>query len=86
MFYAHGPGNGKFLSLPFDQRVEHGPGHMAKWERAAEPDIVIELANKGNYSALVLPIRTAEKYQNLISPEVPLIVKVDGHFRVGKMQ
>ncbi len=85
MFYAHGPGNGKFLGLPFDQRIEHGPGHMATWERSAEPDAVIELANQGGYSALVLPLRTAEKYQNLISPEVPLIVKVDGHFRVGSM-
>jgi len=86
MFYAHGPGNGKFLGLPFDHRVEHGPGHMAKWERSAEPDIVIQLANQGNYSALALPLRTAEKYQNLINPEVPLIVKVDGHFRVGSKQ
>ncbi len=83
MFYQSGPGNGLFLGLPFDQRVEHGPGHMAKWERAAEPDAVIELANHGIYSALVLPLRTAEKYQNLINPRVPLIVKLDGHFMVG---
>lgn len=83
MFYAHGPGNGKFLGLPFDQRVEHGAGHMAKWEKAAEPDAVIELANKADVSALVLPLRTAAKYQNLIQADVPLIVKVDGHFRVG---
>lgn len=83
MFYAQGPGNGKFLGLPFDQRVEHGAGHMAKWERSAEPDAVIELANQSGVSALVLPLREAEKYQNLIAPHVPLIVKLDGHFRVG---
>lgn len=86
MFYTYGPGKGKFLGLPFDQRVEHGAGHMAKWERSAEPDAVIELANKGGVSALVLPLREAEKYQNLIYPYVPLIVKLDGHFRVGSNQ
>ena len=26
MIYEHGPGNGTFLGLPFDQLVEHGPG------------------------------------------------------------
>lgn len=83
MFYSGGPGKGKFLGLPFDQRVEHGAGHMAKWERSAEPDAVVELANEGGVSALVLPLREAEKYQNLIGPHVPLIVKLDGHFRVG---
>lgn len=84
MFYAHGPGNGTFLSLPFDQLVEHGPGHMFKWERAAQPEAVIELANRGNYSALVLSIGQAEKYQNLIRPDLSLIVKIDGHFLIGK--
>ncbi|MBE0478143.1 hypothetical protein IBX65_03350 [Candidatus Aerophobetes bacterium] len=83
MFYQHGPGRGTFLGLPFDQRVEHGAGHVAKWERSAEPDAVIELANKAGVSALVLPLRTAAKYQSLICPWVPLIVKLDGHFRVA---
>lgn len=86
MFYAQGPGKGKFLGLPFDQRVEHGAGHMAKWEHSAEPDAVIKLANEGGVSALVLPLREAEKYQSLIAPTVPLIVKLDGHFRVGSDQ
>ncbi len=26
MLYEHGPGNGTFLGLPFNQLVEHGPG------------------------------------------------------------
>ncbi len=84
MFYAHGPGNGTMLSLPFDQLVEHGIGHTLKWERAADPRAVIELANRGDFSALALSIGQAEKYQNLIRPDLPLIVKVDGHFLVGK--
>lgn len=84
MFYVHGPGQGTMLSLPFDQLVEHGIGHTLKWERAADPRAVIELANRGNFSALALSIGQAEKYQNLIRPDLPLIVKVDGHFLVGE--
>lgn len=84
MFYMHGPGNGTMLSLPFDQLVEHGVGHMLKWERCADPRAVIELANRGCFSALALSIGQAEKYQNLIKPNLPLIVKVDGHFLIGK--
>jgi class I fructose-bisphosphate aldolase len=84
MFYTHGPGYGTMLSLPFDQLVEHGIGHTLKWERAADPRAVIELANRGNFSALALSIGQAEKYQNLIRPDLPLIIKVDGHFLIGK--
>ncbi len=78
MLYEHGPGNGTFLTLPFDQLIEHGPGHQFKWARSAETDAVIELANRGSFSALVLSIGQAEKYQQDIG-NVPLIVKVDGH-------
>ncbi len=84
MFYTHGPGNGTMLSLPFDQLVEHGVGHTLKWERSADPRAVIELGNRGDFSALALSIGQAEKYQNLIRPDLPLIVKVDGHFLIGK--
>jgi DhnA family fructose-bisphosphate aldolase class Ia len=67
MFYVNGPGRGKFLGLPFDQRVEHGAGHMAKWERSAEPDAVIELANEGEVSVLVLPLREAKKFIDIVT-------------------
>lgn len=84
MFYKNGPGNGTFLGLPFDQLVEHGPGHLLKWKRSADTRAVIELANKGPFSAIALSIGQAEKYGNLIRPDLPLIIKVDGHFLVGK--
>ncbi len=84
MLYAHGPGHGTFLGLPFDQLVEHGPGHEWKWERAARPTSVIDLANKGDFSALVLSIGQAQKYQYDIDPSIPLVVKLDGHFYTGK--
>ena len=63
MLYEYGPGNGTFLGLPFDQLIEHGPGHEWKWERAAKPGSVIELANQGDFSALVLSVGQAQKYQ-----------------------
>ncbi len=84
MLYEHGPGNGTFLGLPFDQLVEHGPGHEWKWERAAKPKSVIELANRGDFSALVLSVGQAQKYQHDINSSVPLVVKLDGHFYTGK--
>ena len=84
MVYEQGPGNGTFLGLPFDQLVEHGPAHAFKWERSARPEAVIELVNKGNFSALVLSVGQSEKYQHDIDPRVPLIVKLDGHFYTGK--
>lgn len=82
MLYEHGPGNGTFLGLPFDQLVEHGAVHEFKWERSAKPASVIELGNTGPFSALVLSIGQAQKYQHDI--EIPLIVKLDGHFYTGK--
>lgn len=59
MLHEHGPGYGTFLGLPFDQLVEHGPGPEWKWERSAKPTSVIKLANKGDFSALVLSIGQA---------------------------
>lgn len=82
MLYQYGPGNGTFLGLPFDQLVEHGPVHEFKWERSGKPATVVELGNTGPFSALVLSIGQAQKYQHDI--EIPLIVKLDGHFYTGK--
>ncbi len=84
MFYLHGPGAGTFLGLPFDQLVEHGPAHGFKWEYCAEPRSIIELANRGRFSALVLSLAQAQKYQHDIDHDIPLIVKLDGHFYTGK--
>ena len=85
MLYQNGPGHGTFLGLPFDQLVEHGPGHEFKWERSAKPEAVIELANKGNFSSLVLSMGQAQKYQHDIDPRIPLMVKLDGHFYTGNI-
>ncbi len=83
MMYDYGPGNGTLLGLPFDQLVEHGPGHEFKWEGCAKPASVIELANTGPFSVVVLSVGQAIKYQHDI--EIPLLMKLDGHFTTGKV-
>ncbi len=94
MLYENGPGKGTFLSLPFDQLVEHGAAHTFKWEKedvtdvaitgrgAADPRTVIELANRGSFSAIVLHPGIVDKYQNLLRLNIPLIYKVDGHMTI----
>ena len=91
MLYGNGPGKGTFLSLPFDQLIEHGATHIFKWDKqdkekiavtgrgSADPRTVIELANKGNFSAIVLHPGIVDKYQDLLKLDIPLIYKVDGH-------
>ncbi len=45
---------------------------------------MIELANRADFSALVLSVGQAQKYQHDINPSVPLVVKLDGHFYTGE--
>ncbi|CAD7774921.1 Fructose-bisphosphate aldolase class 1 [Candidatus Methanoperedenaceae archaeon GB50] len=92
MLYEHGPGYGTFLSLPFDQLIEHGTGHLFKWRRedstpeeielrgrgCADPRAVAELANRGGYSAYVLHPGVAAYASNFVRPDLPLIYKIDG--------
>lgn len=91
MLYAKGPGEGTFLSLPFDHLLEHGAAHTFKWKKldieylaitgrgSADPRTVIDLANKGDFSAVVLHPGIIDKYQNHLRPDLPLIYKIDGH-------
>ncbi len=94
MLYQNGPGHGTFLSLPFDQLVEHGAIHTFKWQKknlknaaktgrgAADPRTVIELANRGRFSAVVLHPGIVEKYQDLLNLKIPIIYKIDGHMTI----
>ena len=43
---------------------------------------MIELANKGNLSAMVLHPGIVDKYQDLLRPDITLIYKVDGHMTI----
>ncbi len=94
MLYAHGPGNGTALFLPFDQKSsEHGPGHEFLWERedataeginlkgkgCADIRAIAELVNSGNFSGYVLHPGNIRQSKHLFRPDIPLIYKIDGH-------
>jgi class I fructose-bisphosphate aldolase len=85
MFWAHDR-KGVGLFLPFDQEWEHGPAHAMdnRDERVGDPQKVIELANEGKFSGLVLHPGQAEKYGKDLNADVPLILKMDGHHTIGK--
>jgi len=83
MLYAHGR-EGTALFLPFDQLWEHGPVHSLMGEGITDPRRVVDFANRGKFSGIVLQIGMAEKYGQEIRPDLPLIVKLDGHTSAGK--
>ena len=65
---------GKALYLAYDQGLEHGPSEFN--EENANPEYVINLANKGKFNAIILQKGIAEKYRQLI--KTPLILKLNG--------
>jgi class I fructose-bisphosphate aldolase len=93
MLYAHGPGNGTALFMPFDQKSsEHGPGHEFLWENdanaqeislhgkgCADMRAIAELVNRGNFSGYVLHPGNVRQFKHLFRPDIPLIYKIDGH-------
>jgi class I fructose-bisphosphate aldolase len=93
MLYAHGPGNGTALFMPFDQKSsEHGPGHEFLWENdsnaqaislhgkgCADMRAIAELVNSGNFSGYVLHPGNVRQFKHLFRPDIPLIYKIDGH-------
>ena len=85
MLYAHGR-QGTALFLPFDQLWEHGPVHQMTGldEGIGDPGRVIKFANEGKFSGIVLQIGLAEKYGQDLRPDLPLILKIDGHINAGK--
>lgn len=75
---GYGPGNGTMMILPLDQGLEHGPVDFFVNPKAADPDYVCKLAEKGDYSAIALQIGLAEKYMNAYAGKVPLVLKLNG--------
>jgi class I fructose-bisphosphate aldolase len=85
MFWAH-ERSGLGLFLPFDQEWEHGPAYALgdRKNKIGYPEKVLELANKGKFSGVVLHIGQAEKYGKDLNADVPLIIKLDGHHLIGE--
>ena len=66
--------NGKGIFLAYDQGLEHGPSKDFN-DRNVDPAYIIDLAERGGFTGLVLQKGTAEKYYN---GKVPLILKLNG--------
>jgi len=78
LFYEHGPGGGTGMFLPIDQGLEHGPVDFFSNPDAANPQYQLEIARRGDFSAIVFQPGIAKKHMRDYAGEVPLIVKING--------
>ncbi len=65
---------GKALYLAYDQGLEHGPTDFN--DKNVNPEYILEISEKGKYTAVILQKGIAEKYKEKI--KVPLILKLNG--------
>ena len=73
--------DGKSLLIAYDQGLEHGPSADFD-ERNVNPQFIMDIAEKGEFSGLVFQKGCAEKYYKA-SSGIPLIVKVNGKSNLG---
>ena len=74
---------GKALFLAYDQGLEHGPTDFN--DKNVDPNFIIELARKGNFTGIIFQKGIAEKYSKEIKKsKVPLIVKLNGKTNLFK--
>lgn len=68
---------GKALFLAYDQGLEHGPTDFN--DKNVDPNFIIDIAQKGDYTGIVFQKGIAEKYNKEIrKSKVPLILKLNG--------
>ncbi len=75
----------KTLILAYDQGLEHGPSADFNLKNV-DPQYVIDIAEKGRYSALALHHGIAEKYYHGTSRKIPLIIKLNGKTNIPKIE
>jgi len=68
--------NGKALFLAYDHGMEHGPADFD--DETIDPARIIEIADSGYFTGLILQKGIAEKYYDKNRNKVPLIVKLNG--------
>ena len=70
----------KFLFLPIDHGVEHGPGDFLDALWASNPEYQLKLAKDGKYSGIAVHIGLAQKYwqKKEYNQRVPLLLKLNG--------
>ena len=72
--------NGKGLLLAYDQGLEHGPSTDFN-DRNIDPNFILEIASKGEFTGVVFQKGIAEKYYN---GKVPLVLKLNGKTNLPK--
>ena len=72
--------NGKGMLLAYDQGFEHGPSADFN-DKTIDPAYIMDIAEKGDFTGVVLHKGLAEKYYN---GKVPLIVKLNGKTSLPK--
>jgi len=78
MLHEHGPGHGLGMFLPVDQGLEHGPRDFFPNPASQDPNFELQLAEDGNFSAIVFQVGVAAKYFGNYAGRVPLVVKLNG--------
>lgn len=74
--------HGKALFLAYDQGFEHGP--MDFNEENVDPEKVIQIADSGYFTGVILQKGIAEKYFHKKGYKVPLIIKLNGKTNLVK--
>lgn len=74
--------NGRALILAYDQGMEHGPTDFN--DENVDPAKIVEIAESGFFTALVLQKGVAEKYYNPQVNRVPLLIKLNGKTNLVK--
>ncbi|HNP89047.1 MAG: 2-amino-4,5-dihydroxy-6-one-heptanoic acid-7-phosphate synthase [Microgenomates group bacterium ADurb.Bin219] len=74
--------NGRALFLAYDQGFEHGPTDFN--EANVDPEKVLEIADSGYFTGVILQKGPAEKYYWKKKYRVPLIVKLNGKTNLVK--
>jgi class I fructose-bisphosphate aldolase len=70
---------GRSMILAYDQGFEHGPRDFVAHPESANFEYIMDTAQRGKFTGIVVHAGLAEKYQAEIrSSEVPLILKLNG--------
>jgi fructose-bisphosphate aldolase, class I len=72
--------DGKGMLLAYDQGFEHGPSADFN-DKNIDPNYILDIATKGDFTGLVLHKGIAEKYY---TGKIPLIVKLNGKTNLPK--
>ena len=70
--------NDRAMFLPYDQGMEHGPSDFD--DENVDPNYILDIAIKGNFTAVVFQKGIAEKYyaDSSFQNQIPLILKLNG--------